>query len=235
VHVKSNNRKFSSIEIMELIELCGNLLMVLEQFDESILPLGLYSCDDLVTTKRKGFKQDFQEWYRAIAPYLQDRGYVTDYVRSINDYAYSSKLRLSNLGSVDFTIVKISKIKVRKYGSDYKVDIHEDRAQRWKDTNMRSHLRQLWKPTIAVDNPAIRIVVLIGFDKSPHPFRRELLELEDSLQLANRGVTHLSREWADKADRHFHIRLAAWASPLSINDRALLDILDFTPPDPQKP
>jgi hypothetical protein len=213
---------------MESIELCENLLTVLEQFDESILPLGLYSCDDLVTTKKKGFKQAYQEWYRGIAPYLQDRGYVADYVRSINDYAYSSKLRLSNLGSVDFTVVKISKIKVRKYGSDYKVDIHEDRAQRWKDTNMRGHLRQLWKP--AVDNPAIRIVILIGFDKSPHPFRRELLELEDSLQLANRGVTHLSREWADKADRQFHICLAAWASPLLIDDRALLDILDFTPP-----
>jgi hypothetical protein len=218
---------------MELIELCENLLTVLEQFDESILPLGLYSCDDLVNTKRKGFKQAYQEWYRAIAPYLQERGYVADYVRSINDYAYSSKLRLSNLGSVDFTVIKISKIKVRKYGSDYKVDIHEDRAQRWKDTNMRGHLRQLWKPSIAVDNPAIRIVVLIGFDKSPNPFRRELMELEDSLQLANRGITHLSQEWADKADRHFHIRLAAWASPLSIDDRALLDVLDFSPPIPK--
>lgn len=166
---------------MELVELCDNLLAVLEQFDETVLPLGLYASDDLVESTKK-LKPRRQEWYAGLVPYLKMQGYSAGQLTAKNHYAYSAWIHVPELGSVNCTVVRFSKIKVRKYGSSYKVDIHEQRAERWKDVDVSGHISRLWKLPKLDTNPYIKLLLLIGFDKAQNPLGRELLELQRSLQ-----------------------------------------------------
>lgn len=72
---------------MELVELCNNLFTVLEQFDEAVLPFGLYASDDLVENTKKS-KLPRQEWYAAIAPYPQKQNCLVGNLSNINYNAY---------------------------------------------------------------------------------------------------------------------------------------------------
>jgi hypothetical protein len=204
---------------MELALFCDNLLSVLEEFDEAVLPFGLYASDDLAgtdaTKANTKSKPSRQEWHKALAPYLQTEGYRAGRLMSINPYTYRIWFHLPELGSVHLTVVRFSKIKVRKYGSSYRVDIHEARAERWKEVDVSRRISRLWKLPDDEASQDIEVVLLIGFDKAKEPLSRELLELQRSLKWETKDVVYLTRAWEDKAKRGFAVRLAAWARLVS--------------------
>ncbi|MBW4464097.1 MAG: hypothetical protein KME07_01485 [Pegethrix bostrychoides GSE-TBD4-15B] len=226
-------------KFMELAALCNDLLTVLEQFDEAILPFGLYASDDLAAEnkplRQKPLRQKppRQEWYtksrrrepsrqelhKALVPYLEMQGCSigASYHNPKSHSAYSIRFDVPKLGSVNCTVVRLSKIKVRKYGSAYKVDIHEKRAERWNDADIKQYINRLWKPSELETNQYIELLLLIGFDKAEVPLQQELLELQQSLKWEVKDVVYLTRAWNDKAERGFGIRLAAWARLVSID------------------
>jgi hypothetical protein len=216
---------------MTVNELCEDLMNVLERFDENILPLGLYSCDDLAEKQvvnhrnhrsypwKNYVRQGYQEWVRAIEPHLSGEGYTAIQPHRLKDYVYVSHFDIPEIGRVNLTIARLAKIKVRKYGSSYRVDIHEQRAQRWAELELGSYISKVWHRAKQSNIPGMEILLLIGFDKAKNPLGQELLELQDSLHWEEKGVTYFSRTWDDKANRGFRVRLATWASfvPMAAN------------------
>ncbi|BAU14581.1 hypothetical protein LEP3755_51300 [Leptolyngbya sp. NIES-3755] len=207
---------------MELATLCNTLLAILEQFDETVLPLGLYACDDLVEAEPQSKPSRYQEWHKAIAPYLKMQGYSVGNPRVQMESNSSGKFRPKHsmyrtrfqtpaFGVVNCTVIRFSKIKVRKYGSAYRVDIHEERAERWKETDVSGHISNLWKQPELGKDRYVELVLVIGFDKAQDPLGRELLELQRDLKWEEKKVVYLTRVWQDKADRGFGVRLGAWA------------------------
>jgi hypothetical protein len=204
---------------MELIALSRNLLTVLEQFDEAILPLGLYSSNELPDTNQKG-KWHLSEWDKAIVPYLKQQHctiYKLKRHPKSNQHhdAYQTWLYIPGLGKVNLTMIRFPKIKVRKYGSKYRIDSHENRSERWQNTEIDRYIYSLWNPSRFETGKYSEVLLLIGFDKAQNPLDKELTELQRSLQWEKKGVTYLTRTWEDKAQRGFGIRLALWANTMN--------------------
>ncbi len=196
---------------MNVDEICDGLFNALEQFDRTVLPLGLYASDDLVEGKKIG--STFQEWKGAIAPYLAAQGYPAEGMYQYHPtrrskYFYSSSFLVPDLGLIGLKVVKFSNIKVRKYGSGYQVDKHENREYRWQEVDLGGHISNLWKQQVTF---AAQILLFIGFDKGQRPLDHELFELHEGLNWENKGVADQSRTWSDKAQRGFGVRLTAWS------------------------
>ncbi|MBE9011822.1 hypothetical protein IQ250_16585 [Pseudanabaenaceae cyanobacterium LEGE 13415] len=211
---------------MELAALCNTLLTVLEQFDETVLPLGLYACDDRVDATSRSKLQRQQEWRRGLAPYLEMQGYSVSKPRIEmksdalgklrgKHSTYRTEFHIPDFGLVNCTLIRFSKIKVRKYGSAYRVDIYEERAERWKEVDVSGHISELWKQPSLRTSHYIELVLLIGFDKAKNPLGQELLELQRDLKWEAKGVVYLTRIWQDKAERGFWVRLGVWARIVS--------------------
>ena len=126
-----------------------------------------------------------------------------------------TKRRLSSVPDIGYTtlkLVRISKIKVRKYGSHYRVDRLENYGERWESLKLGKELSNLWKPSSLADRSVkMRVVLFLGFDKVEDPFARELSELGQSVPWGDRDVTYETRILRDRYDRNFSIRMSAWA------------------------
>jgi hypothetical protein len=196
---------------MNLTELCNGVLSSLEIFDEATAPLGLYASDELVASAKP--KARYLEWSSAIQAYLRGIGAACPHNSSLSRNCLQSYATVPELGKVGFTLVKFSKIKVRKYGSAYHVDKHEDREGRWNETDLSGIVSSLWKHNTDWSNynEHAHIVVFIGFDKAQRPLERELTELQATLRWHEKNVEYTTRAFEDKAGRGFGIRLAAWA------------------------
>src|SRR4051794_33019637 len=120
---------------MEAHAFCRSLFDFLVDFDGSIPPLGLYACDDLPAQDRR--KARHQEWHLGLRPRLAQIGC------SVGDYFYDQEavLAVPGIGSTRLKLVKISKIKVRKYGSHYRIDKMENYGERWDRLKLDKELR----------------------------------------------------------------------------------------------
>ncbi|HEX8833369.1 MAG TPA: hypothetical protein VF719_04175 [Abditibacteriaceae bacterium] len=195
---------------MKLDVLCDELLDALQQYDESILPLGLYSSNDLVLAGKA--KPPLAEWHDGIVPHLRSLAFKGRSIKMNRSYSYS--LENKEAGTVHLSIVKYSKIKVRQYGSGYHVDMHENRDERWEALDISGHLSALWKqPDVytTIYKAQARMFLLIGFDKAQRPLERELNSLQTILRPEDKNVVFRTRHWPDRAGRGFGIRLAVWA------------------------
>jgi hypothetical protein len=97
---------------MEIISLCDGLLDALEEFDNEVLPLGIYSVNEPQPRKRL----QSQEWERAIVPFLEEHGYRVE--RSVQ--ASWARLQNQEGESAALSTLRFSNIKVRKYGSGFR-------------------------------------------------------------------------------------------------------------------
>ena len=193
----------------QVAELCDGLLAALEEFDRAHPPYGLYASDELVTANPR--KHYFQEWHRGLAPYLESLGAQISFVRP-HLHQQTANLDLPGLGSARLRLLTLSKIKVRKYGSRYRVDKHESFAERWRESDIGKSISVFWKQPAPYDGHAVLgIVLFLGYDKTQRPFETELSHLEESLKWAQRGVFYRTRTWEDLHGRGFGIRTAAWA------------------------
>ena len=202
---------------MNIDALREGLVNCLEQFDTDILPLGLYASDELVETNP--VKSTYQEWKRAIFPFLASKGGSPRAIVPSNNSLSRASCTFAALGSIEIALVKISNIKVRKYGSGYQVDKQEDRLGRWEKADLEGQISQMWTPRYrwsGVPKSSAHIVLFIGYDKTQRPFERELNELRESGKWENRSVAYQSQIWQDKAGRGFNIRLCAWSRPADL-------------------
>ncbi len=197
---------------MEIDVLRSGLVNCLEQFDTAILPLGLYASDEL--SKARPIKASYQEWDGAILPFLANHNCISWGFSPLDNFLSQTTCFVPDIGKVGIALVKISNIKVRKYGSGYQVDKQEDRLGRWEKAGLSGQLSQMWNQSDRwAGNPPdkARIVLFIGFDKTPRPFERELEQLRESNKWENHAVSYQTQIWEDKAERGFNIRLCAWS------------------------
>lgn len=185
----------------------------LERFDEEIAPLGLYGSDDLVEAKSS--QPHYQEWPRAILPWLQKNGGSGDVKPFLKRrHVYRAKIDTLETGESLLTVVKISAIKVRQFGSGYQTDKNLDFRERWDDLDLAGEVSALWKQQTPLERRmGSQLVLLIGFDKAQRPFERETQALHASLKWENKGVFYAERIWRDKVGRGFGVKLALWARP----------------------
>ena len=199
---------------MEIDALRIGLVDCLEQFDTDILPLGLYASDEL--SKARPIKASYQEWEGAILPFLANHNCISWGFSPSDNFLSQTTCFVPEIGKVGIALVKISSIKVRRYGSGYQVDKQEDRAGRWEKAGLGGQLSQMWTQSdirMGHSKADARIVLFIGFDKTPRPFERELEQLRESNKWESHAVSYQSQIWEDKAGRGFNIRLCAWSRP----------------------
>ena len=195
---------------MDLVTLCDGLLEAFERFDEATLPFGLYAINEAETGKRLRP----QEWERIITPFLQVRGCR---VSAVDENHYSltrARFKTPNGRNVAVSLRRFSNIKVRKYGSRYHVDKHENRSARWQNIDLGSHVSGLWKKRSWSQerlNIEARILLFIGFDKAQRPFESEMTQLQQQENWEEKSVVYRTRNWNDKAERGFKVRLSLWA------------------------
>jgi hypothetical protein len=194
---------------MELTLFGESLFDALERFDESLLPLGLYSSEEQQHGPKKLWR--YQEWEGALVPHFKAHGCRIGKMHGRDAHSYRAQVQLPGGDKVALDVVKHSGIKVRHYGSAYHVDKHESRAARWGQTDLSGHISALWKHmSLETWNCRARVLLFIGFDKAARPLERELELLQHDLRWSEKNVHFLTRTWPDKAARGFGVRLAAW-------------------------
>lgn len=195
----------------QLTAFAESLLDVLELFDTSIPPLGLYASDDLAPVIKNG--THYFEWSRALAPYLKEKGYAYTTFQSFLS-SQTAWIEVPEIGRVHLQLAKTSKIKVRKYGSRYYIDKHVDFTERWQRLRVSKMIGALQH--LSVD---VGIALFIGFDSTVDPFGKEISQLQEELHWEKHEVTFLTRKWADRYERGFNVRLALWARSVGANAR----------------
>ncbi len=192
----------------KVVDLCGGLLTALEDIDRAHPPYGLYASDELVTTNPR--RHYFQEWHRGLAPYLESTGAKISLVTPALRHQTAS-FSFPGIGRSRLRLLTLSKIKVRKYGSRYRVDKHESFDERWRESDLARIISKLWKQPEPYDvGTPLGIVIFLGYDKAQRPFETELTQLEKSLRWTQRGVLYLTRSWPDLYGRGFGIRTSVW-------------------------
>lgn len=184
------------------------LLDALEAFDKQTLPLGLYACDEF-QMKDRPFHRLHQEWHLCLAPCLKALGCHIGYINLRDGQVNFS---LPDGTYTHLQIVRTSKIKVRKFGSAYRVDSHNKYHERWQALRLDRELSSLWKPsTLARKGTGLRLFLFVGFAAEAEPFGKKLGALDAQLEWDKHGAGYQTRVWADRQDRRFFVRLSLWS------------------------
>lgn len=192
---------------MSMTDLCQELMDALEAFDRATAPLGLYACEEYLA-KEKPFPRLHQEWQLCLKPRLKALGYQPGWADLREGEFHSA---LPDWTWIRMGMARISKIKVRKFGSAYRVDPHHDYPERWSQLRLDRKLSRLWKPSALTDpSSGLDLFLLIAFAEEPEPIEKELAQLREQLQWEENQVACYSRSWADRYDRRFHVRLCGW-------------------------
>jgi hypothetical protein len=121
----------------------SSFLEKLHTFDEQIAPVGLYGIRDYKSLGAEHPPFEI-EWELLIKPAMRELGCNParnpPMRRKLGVFQFQPT---SPVGEV--RVLRMSKIKVRKYGSSYRVDPHHDFGVRWKEAAVDSVLHRLWK------------------------------------------------------------------------------------------
>lgn len=190
--------------------LSGELLDALDAFDIKTLPLGLYACEEF-RAKDKPFPRLYQEWHLCMKPCLEALGCTTLGANVRNGHF---SFGLPDGTQVELRVVRTSKIKIRRFGSAYRIEPHQKFQERWQELRLDRELSDLWKPSaLAEQHIALRLFLFIGFAKEAEPFGKELWQLEAMLRWQEQGAYYQTRSWKDRENRHFFIRASVWSRP----------------------
>lgn len=200
------------------LEIANEVLLELERFDRGTGPEGLYASEERqpsVPASRWG-----HEWTLCLRPCITRLGLFCDgdggfrenprQIFSSSGMAYTSGTATANLQTPDrdrvaFDMIKVSKIKVRKYGDTYRIDPHFDFVSRWESLRFDSYLRH-FQPM----RSSRRFLLLIGFDARNTAFGRELDSLNDDCNWGNLGWSMVTHSWLDPHNRGFTTRASLW-------------------------
>ena len=191
----------------------GALLDALAVFDEKTLPLGLYACEEF-RAKDKPFPRLHQEWHLCLKPCLEALGCGSLSASASTIRHGDFTFNLPDGTRAEMQVVRTSKIKVRKFGSAYRIEPHNKYQERWNELRMDRELSGLWKPSaLAERHIGLRLFLFIGFAKEDIPFGRELGQLEEMLRWDEHGAHYQTQAWADRAERNFFVRTSMWSRP----------------------
>ena len=184
-------------------ELADAVITALDALDIADAPHGLYAGHDLDPLRTP--TSLYREWTVGLWPALQQLGATDVYARS--PFAQPS-FHLPEVGRCALHIRRIALIKVRRFGSAYRVDDRADRSARWADADVATLLNRLRYPRAGRFHP-VPLVVLIGFAREATPLGRELQQLTRE----TRGLESARRAWVDRYGRAFSVGVSVWWAP----------------------
>jgi hypothetical protein len=184
-------------------QVAATALDALEELDQAAAPLGLYSCHDLDPNRPASHL--YREWAAALQPALVRLGATDVSARAPFDRL---QFHLAPFGRSELAVRRLAKVKVRRFGSVYRVDDRVDYAARWAKADLPDLLNTLRYPEKGWAK-AFRMVILIAFARETHPFRQELGAVKRDM----RGLELLNRSWPDRHGRAFFVGLTAWWPP----------------------
>jgi len=208
---------------MNISSLSEKVFDALQEFDGTSAPFGLYAAGDLAGEEpQKSFQRGRQwktwgrwktdtshpEWNGALRSLFG----VEQEIFQTYDFYGVPPFKFGELGLISLELKRVSKIKVRQYGSKYHLDKHENFDERWEKLRMDKAIADLWNPSHS--NTNVRLLLFIGFDKAQRPFERELNELKPHQTRASHGIEFFERTWDDSVSRGFKIKAALWAHQL---------------------
>ncbi len=194
---------------IEIADLHTSLLDALETLDQQLDGFGLYAIREVQKNKDALHPPFVQEWERAIRPTLQQMGYPVAGQPSRGVFSVT----LPDQRRVGIKFFNISSIKVRKYGSQYRIDPYRNYSERWETIDWEKWLWSLWKAHWGYferGSFAARSIVLIGFDDKADPLGKEITALQQAVDWEKHGAHYQSRQWPDRYGRAIWVRLSAW-------------------------
>jgi hypothetical protein len=217
-------------EIMKptYLEIATAVLTELEHFDSAIGPEGLYASEERGSSY-PGCRWG-QEWTQCLVPCLANVGAVCNGsggFRENSRHSFCSvpglnqspgtataTFHLSKGKGVEIDMIKISKIKVRKYGDTFRVDPHFDFFGRWESLRLSSYLRH-FQPK----RSSPRFLLMVGFDGRREAFLKEVNSLKDDCNWEKLGWSMLTHSWQDPHHRGFNTRAALWFPSQTISEK----------------
>jgi len=208
---------------MNLSLLSEKVFDALQEFDRTSAPLGLYAAGDLAGEEPQKKVQrgrlweawglwktdrDFPEWNGALRSFFGSEQTIFETVHFYGVLPFE----FEEFGQVSLELKRVSKIKVRQYGSKYHVDKSENFDERWGQLGMDKAIAALWSS--GNSGVPLRLLLFIGFDKAQRPFERELNELKPHQTRASHGIEFFERTWDDSIGRGFKVKAALWAHQL---------------------
>lgn len=193
----------------EPVELCTALFDSLETLDQQLAGFGLYAIRDCQKIGDTSHPPFMREWELAIRPTLQQIGHPVWGKPSAGIFTVT----LPDKRRVGIKAFNLSTIKVRKYGSQHRIDPYRDYSERWEEIEWEKWLWSLWKAHwgyFKYTRFDMRSILLIGFDDKPEPFGKELAALQQAVDWEKHGASFQSRHWADRYGRAIWVRLSAW-------------------------
>jgi hypothetical protein len=182
----------------------SSLLDALEVFDATIAPVGLYAAEEYQMQDKPQPRLKV-EWEQCLKPVMKAMG-CNPLGRVLFERNQAS-IHFRPNGEVScLEMIRLSKIKVRRYGNAYRVDPHLDFSSRWKEANLAGSLNQLAK---YYSRPG-GLLLFIGFDSDPKPFSVELDDLQSGAAFSKRFEKAMVRTWDDPHGRGFKVIAALW-------------------------
>lgn len=205
--------------------LAHELIAALAEGDARLPGLGLYACHEHRTPAGQTHPYWKTEWETALRPRLAALGCVLRQKpvfgrmnhRPANPVCPEIRFRTPEKNICNLRLVRISKVKVRRYGSGYHVDRTIDFASRWAQLRMERQLHELGRPDGHPLGADGRLLLFLGFDKAQRPFHAELAALEKSGRRIEPPINFESKNWPDVHGRGFNILAACWFSPIIPN------------------
>jgi hypothetical protein len=177
------------------------LLEALHDLDVKAAPHGLYAIREHQAKEGELHPEFKMEWDLALAPALKGlKCNPPKFTKAppVNVFVFQKTAPISTLA-----LVRLSKIKVRKYGNAYRVDPHHDFTTRWNDAGMEALL------TAAMEWSK-RLVLFIGFSDEAEPFAKEFAELEETKTFRENMAEPIRRAWDDPHERGFKVMVSLW-------------------------
>lgn len=191
-------------------ELAETVMNALDALDVADGPHGLYSCHDLEPTRPP--TSLYREWNVGLRPALERFGATELSARS--PFAEPS-FHVAGLGLCELHIRRVATIKVRRFGSAYRVDDRADRSEHWDAADIGTLLNRLRHPRQW--QRRLTMVVLIGFAREARPLERELQQIARDMQ----GLESAERSWPDRYGRAFSVGVTVWWRPPIVASESL--------------
>ncbi len=177
------------------------LLEALHELDVKAAPHGLYAIREYQAKEGELHPEFKMEWELALAPVLKElKCNPPKFTRPVRENVFGFQ-RTTPLE--ELAMVRLSKIKVRKFGNQYRVDPHQDFSQRWKESGIEALMTQTMK------HPG-NILLFIGFSDETEPFVEEFTKLETTKTFQEKMAEPIRRVWDDPHGRGFKVVVSLW-------------------------
>jgi hypothetical protein len=175
------------------------LARAFRRYDEQNAPLGLYAISEARGLAHPD-PENWGDWNLIIKPILERQAY------RINLPEGEFQLCTPFNRPLNIHLLRLSKIKVRRYGNTHRVDPHLDYSARWEVARMQTRARALSKIP-----RGDRLLILVGFAREDRPFHNELEEFKQTAGASTlERATQSLAAWPDPHRRGFYTLVAIW-------------------------